>query len=149
MCTLKTDNDNIDWQSLARVIHEAGLGTRTPEIVEQVFKGSYAACYAFEGHELVGAGRAISDGVTSSVIYDVVVLPNRQRQGIGTMIVEDLLHRLPKSSVMLLSVPGKCEFYRKFGFGLLKTAMLKHKNQAYWVANGYMYEGLQDAPAGI
>lgn len=135
---LRRGNQEIDWIALTRLIDLAGLGKREPTEVEQAFKASFAVSYYIRDEKIIGAGRAISDGVTSSVIYDVVVLPDCQGQGIGKLVMLDLLAQLPPRSVMLLSVPEKIGFYQKFGFNTLKTAMMKHENPEFWIANGYM-----------
>jgi ribosomal protein S18 acetylase RimI-like enzyme len=138
MLSLKTTATDIDWPALAKLIEDAGLGRRDAVLVEHVFKGSFTVCFAYEDEKLVGAGRAISDGVTSSVIYDVVVLPECQGRGLGKQIMQDLITRLPRRSVMLLSVPKQRGFYEKLGFQTLKTAMLKHEHQQFWIDNGYI-----------
>ena len=136
---LRSDHSDTDWTELAELLGAVGLlGKQTPDFVERVFRGSYAVTYAFLGGKLVGTGRAISDGVKSSAIYDIAVLPELQGRGIGSNVVRYLLSRLPPNSVILVSAPGKCEFYEKAGFRTLKTAMLKHQNPQYWIRNGYM-----------
>jgi ribosomal protein S18 acetylase RimI-like enzyme len=136
--SLKTTPNEVDWSALTKLIEVAGLGQREAALVERVFKGSFAVCFAYEDGKLIGAGRAISDGVTSSVIYDVVVSPQCQGRGIGKQIMQDLIARLPRRSVMLLSVPKQRGFYEKLGFQTLKTAMLKHEHQQFWIDNGYI-----------
>lgn len=76
------------------------------------------------GDEIVGFGRALSDGQYQSAIYDIVVSPKYQKHGIGQLIVESLLEKLPKESTVFIYVaPGKQMFYEKLGFGHLKTGM--------------------------
>lgn len=138
MAELRSDFAGVDWNDLAALIEAAGLGQRDPALLERVFRGSYATVLAYEDGRLVGAGRAISDGVTSSAIYDLVVAPDRQGRGLGKALMQDLLARLPARSVMLLSVPREQGFYAKLGFRRLKTAMLKHEQAQYWIDGGYM-----------
>jgi ribosomal protein S18 acetylase RimI-like enzyme len=130
--------DPEDWVGLAQLIEAAGLGKRDPNLTERIFKGSYALCFAYEEARLIGTARAISDGVNSSVIYDVVVHPDYQGLGVGKRIMQDLVSRLPERSVMLVSSVDRCGFYRKLGFRRLKTAMLKHQNEQFWIENGYV-----------
>jgi ribosomal protein S18 acetylase RimI-like enzyme len=134
----KRENGGVDWPALAQLIDDAGLGRRDPALVGRVFTGSFVVCFLYVDGRLVGAGRAISDGVTSSAIYDIVVAPDYQGRGLGRRIMEDLLERLPRRSVMLVSVPKQRGFYEKLGFATLKTAMLKHEDMAFWVSNGYV-----------
>lgn len=130
--------DRINWTELAQVIERAPLGTRDTLSVERTFRGSYISCFVEDNNALIGAGRAISDGASNSAIFDVVVLPEYQGKGVGKSIMEFLLARLPKRSVLLVSVPQQQEFYGKLGFHKLKTAYLRHENIERWIRDGYI-----------
>lgn len=132
------DHARVAWPALARLIASAGLGERDPALVERVFRGSHAVVYAFCANELVAAGRAISDGVTSSALFDIVVSPAHQGRGLGRRVTASLLARLPQRSVLLLSVPEKQGFYAKLGFRRLKSAMMRHEEPSAWIDGGYM-----------
>lgn len=119
-----TNVDSISWQELARVFELAPLGKkRDPEKLEMAFRNSQLKVFAFYGAELVGAGRGLSDGVWRAVIYDVAVLPEWQGKGIGSMIIRHLIQVANVDVVMLYSIPGKEEYYARFGFQKMKTAM--------------------------
>lgn len=130
----------IHWHELATVIERAPLGKRDPDFVEKTYCGSYIYCFVEDNGKLIGAGRAISDGVSNSAIYDVVVLPEYQGKGIGKSIVQYLLDRLPRRSVLLVSAPKQEDFYRKLGFHKLKTAYLRHEEIERWISEGYIEE---------
>ena len=74
--------------------------------------------------KLVGAGRALADGLDCSYVCDVAVLPSHQGTGVGKQIVATLV-RLSQGhrKIILYAVPGKEAFYRKFGFRRMLTAM--------------------------
>ncbi len=101
-------------------------------------ENSYLICTAYSMGQLVGLGRAISDTVWQSAIYDLVVLPEYQGQGIGTRIMQSLLERLPRGPVLMYVVPGKENFYRKLGFELLRTGMGRFPNPKKQRADGYI-----------
>lgn len=122
------------------MIERAPLGKRDPDFVEKTYRGSYVYCFVEDNGKLIGAGRAISDGVSNSAIYDVVVLPEYQGKGIGKSIVQYLLDRLPRRSVLLVSAPKQEDFYRKLGFHKLKTAYLRHEEIERWISEGYIEE---------
>lgn len=138
MPSLTTNCTSVDWKALAQLIEVAGLGPRDSQVVERAFRGSFAVCFLYQETTLIGAARAISDGATSSAIYDLVVAPDYQGRGFGKQILHDILARLPSRSVLLVSVPKQLGFYQKAGFKVLKTAMLKHDDMAYWISNGYV-----------
>lgn len=128
------------------MFRRADLGDRKPELAQAVFAGSYACCFAWDQPRLVGAARAISDGVTSSAIYDVVVEPAYQNQGVGRALMQNLLSRLPKRSVMLVSVHGKEGFYQKLGFRHLRTAYMLQENFGAWDSMGYFDDNVTTKP---
>jgi ribosomal protein S18 acetylase RimI-like enzyme len=121
---LSTGSANISWVELARLYELAPLGKkRDPEKLEIAFRNSLLKVFAFHDTKLVGAGRALSDGVWRAAIYDVAVLPEYQGKGIGSMIIRHLIQSANVDVVMLYAAPGKEAFYERFGFRKMKTAM--------------------------
>jgi len=120
---LSDDVDRISWAELARVIELAPLGQRDIKKLETAFRNSQMRCFAYHDGKLIGAGRGISDGALRAAIYDMVVLPEYQGKGVGTMIMNYLLERANAEIVMLFANPGKEPFYYRFGFRKMKTAM--------------------------
>jgi ribosomal protein S18 acetylase RimI-like enzyme len=120
---LSSDIDNVSWQELARVVELAPLGKRDPGKLETAFRNSSIRCFAFDQERLVGAGRAISDGIWRAAIFDVVVLPEFQGKGIGTTIMRYLVEAANVDVIMLYTAPGKEDFYKKLGFRKMQTAM--------------------------
>jgi ribosomal protein S18 acetylase RimI-like enzyme len=59
---------------------------------------------AWDGDRLVGAVRVLSDTIFRSVIYDLLVAPKYQGNGIGSELVRRCLEHYPIYEV-LLSVP--------------------------------------------
>ena len=130
---------HIDWSAVCEVIRRAPLGSRDKEKLQRASENSHVVCTAYAGPILIGFGRAISDGHVQSAIYDVVVLPEYQGRGVGRKIMEALLNRLPaKGAVLLYAAPGKLAFYRKHGFGLLKTGMALFPDPERYRAEGYL-----------
>lgn len=137
--SIEFGTENIDWVALCEIFSLAPLGTREPEKLKLAAENSYLVCSAYVNERIIGFGRAISDGQYQSAIYDVVVLPDYQNQGVGKSIMEALLEKLPKSAPILIFVaPGKQGFYRKIGFGNLKTGMGLFPNPELSRAKGYL-----------
>lgn len=79
-------------------------------------RGSFLTAGAFDGAELVGIGRALSDGCSDAYIQDVVVAPERRGQGIGRGLIRFLAAELRRCGVdwiALVGEPGTEGFYRK------------------------------------
>ena len=137
--SIKYGTENIDWLTLCEIFRLAPLGTREPEKLKTAAENSHTVCSAYADQKIIGFGRAISDSQYQSAIYDVVVLPEFQKQGIGTLIMKALLQKLPKSGPVLIFVaPGKQDFYRKFDFGNLITGMGLFPNPEMSRAKGYL-----------
>jgi ribosomal protein S18 acetylase RimI-like enzyme len=120
---LSADIDKVSWTELTQVVELAPLGKRDPGKLEEAFRNSAIRCFAYHEERLVGAGRAISDGIWRAAIFDVVVLPQFQGKGIGTRITRYLIEAANVDVVMLYAAPGKEAFYKKLGFHKMKTAM--------------------------
>ena len=91
----------------------------SPAEVMQGLQNSWYAVAAYEGDELVGFGRLVSDTVLYAMIYDLIVLPGRQRQGTGSRILDLLVERCRKAKIrdiQLFCARGKKSFYEKRGF---------------------------------
>jgi ribosomal protein S18 acetylase RimI-like enzyme len=131
--------DKLDWEELAALYRAAPLGDKRPQGLKTAFTHSMFKFLAYEGATLVGAGRALADGVDCAYICDVAVLPSHQGTGLGREIVSRLVeasrgHR----KIILYAVPGKEAFYEKLGFSRMNTAMAIFQNQEQAVANGYL-----------
>lgn len=136
--------DNLDWDELSALYLAAPLGSKSPAWLRTAFGNSKFRCFVRDGGKLVGAGRALADGVDCSYICDVAILPSHQGQGLGRQIVAKLVelsrgHR----KIILYSVPGKEDFYRGLGFRKMATAMAIFENQAQAHERGYL---LDDSP---
>ena len=135
---LSSDLTIVDWAQLAVVFERAPLGQREPERLRQTFQNSGVRCFAWDGHSLVGAGRAITDGLNYAVIFDVVVLPEYQRQGIGGQIMKYLAEHSKAQNILLHSVPGMEKFYERLGYRRLKTGMGLFAEPEKWHRRGYI-----------
>ena len=71
---------------------------------------------AWDGDKLVGAVRVLSDTIFRSVIYDLLVAPEYQRQGIGKELVNRCKSHYPGSEWLVGCDRKNIEFYKKLGF---------------------------------
>ncbi|WMJ76892.1 MULTISPECIES: GNAT family N-acetyltransferase [unclassified Sedimentibacter] len=122
---IKFETKGIDWNTVSSLLGAAGLSGTDSEICKRAFLGSQAAVFVFDNDKLIGVSRAISDCVKQAAIYDVAVLPEYQGKGIGRILIENITNKFPGCNFILYSNPGKEDFYRKFGFRIMKTGMAK------------------------
>ena len=71
---------------------------------------------AWEGERLVGCVRVLSDTVTRSVIYDLVVRKDMRGQGIGSELLRRCMAKYPQSEWLLQTQEHIVPFYEKMGF---------------------------------
>lgn len=91
----------------------------TPDVLALSLERSWYCVFAYDGPKLVGAGRVVTDGWLHAIIYDVMVLPAYQGQGIGREIMQRLLQRCLDAqigTIQLFCAAGKQPFYEKLGF---------------------------------
>ncbi|WP_448873152.1 GNAT family N-acetyltransferase [Desulfobulbus propionicus] len=131
------DSTAIDWGLVADTLKQVGMGHYTPEMHRKAFLASYTTVFVRYEGQLVGFGRAISDGAYQSAIYDVAVRPEYQLQGIGSLIVEKILTHLPKGNVILYASPGKESFYETLGFRRMKTGVALFADAEVMAAKGF------------
>ena len=79
--------------------------------------------FIFDDDKLIGFGRAISDGVYQSTIYDVAVLPEYQGKKIGATIIDSILKLIPTCNAILYASPEKEIFYENQNFKKMKTGL--------------------------
>jgi predicted N-acetyltransferase YhbS len=135
---LSDDPTDINWEALAVVFHRAPLGERKPEKLREAFTRSPVRCFVWDDDRLIGAGRALTDGVTFAAVFDVVLLPEYQRKGIGSRIMEHLAAASKAPNAILHAVPGKEAFYRQLGFRKMTTAMARFSNPEKQREQGYI-----------
>ena len=70
------------------------------------------------GKEIVGFGRALTDGIYRGVLWDIVIDQNHQGNGYGSLIVKNLLSskKIKKTKKLYLMTTNKKLFYSQFDF---------------------------------
>ncbi|HZS29659.1 MAG TPA: GNAT family N-acetyltransferase [Gaiellaceae bacterium] len=96
------------------------VGWRSVDCDEPTLRASLALTWnvvAREDGEVVGIGRLLDDGAFYATVWDVIVVPEAQRRGIGTAILELLLERAAgRSIVALVASPAGKPLYERYGF---------------------------------
>jgi GNAT superfamily N-acetyltransferase/catechol 2,3-dioxygenase-like lactoylglutathione lyase family enzyme len=91
------------------------------DVTATALKNTLYSVVAFEGERAVGMARVVGDGATGFYVQDVMVLPDRQRQGIGTALMEAVMgyfrRAAPRqSSLSLFTGRMLAGFYERHGF---------------------------------
>lgn len=129
--------ENINWEMVSFILAKAGLSSSEPEICKRAFQGSQVTIFAYDDENMIGTARAISDGVKQAAIYDVAILPEYQGKGIGKIMMENIMDKLPGCNFILYANVGKEAFYEKLGFRRLKTGMAKFVKKEIMTSRGF------------
>lgn len=86
----------------------------------------------FDGDRIVAMARMIGDLGLDYYIKDVIVRPEYQHQGIGKLLIQELLAFIRQNGIHdtyifteLCAMPDKIPFYEKFGFSANEAQRLK------------------------
>jgi ribosomal protein S18 acetylase RimI-like enzyme len=105
---------------------------RTRPLLARMLLGSSAVVSAWRDGQLVGIGRATSDGVFRAVLWDVVVATELQGQGLGRRIVQALISSpaLAATERIYLMTTNSSGFYERLGFTLNhgQQLLVRHRN---------------------
>ncbi len=116
--------ERVDWDELSELYRIAPLGIKPPDALRTVFGNSRFAAFAYVGGSLIGAGRALADGLDCAYIADVAVHPEFQGGGVGRAIIRRLVAAAQgHKKILLYANPGTEPFYLSLGFLPMNTAM--------------------------
>ena len=88
---------------------------------------------------LIGAGRAVADGVDCSYLCDIAVHPGFQGRGLGRDITVKLRElSAGHKKIILYANPGTEGFYGKLGFLRMNTAMAIWQDPARAIEHGLL-----------
>ena len=78
------------------------------------------------GNEIVGFGRALTDGIYRGVLWDIVIDKSHHSKGFGTLIVNNLLSskKIKNTKKLYLMTTNKKLFYSQFNFKEVSTQNL-------------------------
>jgi ribosomal protein S18 acetylase RimI-like enzyme len=135
------DCSETDWKAVSETLKRVGMAYEEPDVHKRAFEASHTTVFVYladrRDGQMIGFGRAISDGAYQAAVYDVAVIPEFQKMGIGRMIMEKILERLSGCNVILYARPGKEEFYRRLGLRKMKTGMALFRNPEKMARRGF------------
>ena len=91
---------------------------RTINDLKKCLANSDVVISLWVGKEIVGFGRALTDGIYRGVLWDIVIDQNHQGKGFGTLIVKKLLSskKIKNTKKLYLMTSNKKIFYSQFDF---------------------------------
>ena len=134
---IKLKCKHTDWGKIPEILKSVGMAYHSPEIHKKAFDASYCTVFAYDHENLVGFGRAISDGLYQAAVYDLAVIEECQGHWLGKRILQAMLSKMPDCNIILYASPGKEDFYEKQGFRKMKTGMALFTNREGMAERGF------------
>ena len=108
-------------EEIARLYTAVGWTAYTDNIrvLREGYKNSMLVLAAYDREELLGIIRTVGDGATIVFVQDILVFPDKQRQGIGTALLKEILNRYPDVRQIELATDNTAKtmaFYKSMGF---------------------------------
>ena len=92
--------------------------SRTINDLKKCLANSDVIVSLWVGNEIVGFGRALTDGIYRGVLWDIVIDQNHQGKGFGALIVKQLLtsKKVKNTKKLYLMTTNKKLFYSQLEF---------------------------------
>ena len=90
-----------------------------PEMLKNAYANSLNIFGAYENEKLLGIIRVVGDGYSIVFIQDIIVLPEYQRQGIGTALLKrvlDTYEHVYQKTLLTDNTERTIRFYKSLGF---------------------------------
>lgn len=111
---------NLPPESIQKVFNAVGWKTRNFDDIKKSLEKSIIVVTAWDNDTLIGVARATGDGVFTATVWDLAVIPQYQRLGVGSRIINSMLTKLDACGILLVTLYTDCSnkyFYSKIGFG--------------------------------
>lgn len=103
--------ETVNWKKLTR------------EQAVKALENSLYILTVYENREPVGMGRIVGDGAVVCYVQDLIVIPEKQKDGVGCAILRKLKKYVKKEGIPgttmmfdLMCAKGREAFYKKHGF---------------------------------
>ncbi|NJL88856.1 MAG: GNAT family N-acetyltransferase [Coleofasciculaceae cyanobacterium SM2_1_6] len=112
-----TDIDYSQLQHLFRIT-AFWAQSRSIEDLQIAVANSEPVISLWDAQTLIGFARATSDGIYRATIWDVIIHPDYQGQGLGSKLVETVLShpKMQRVERIYLTTTHQQTFYEKIGF---------------------------------
>lgn len=128
MITYRLGND-LELDAVIELYRASTLGERRPiedrARMQQMLQHASLVITAWDGAQLVGIARSLSDFSYATYLSDLAVRVSHQKQGIGRELIRRTQDAGGNATVILLSAPKATEYYPHIG-------MTQHPS-AWWL----------------
>jgi len=115
----RTGND-LDLDQVIDLYVASTLGERRPvddrDRMQRMLANANLVITAWDGEQLVGIARSVTDGVYCTYLSDLAVRLSHQRAGIGMELMRLTQAAAPQAMLILLAAPKAVDYYPHVGF---------------------------------
>lgn len=132
MITYQTGED-LNLDAVIELYRASTLGERRPvedrERMALMLSNANLVVTAWDGNQLVGIARSLSDFSYATYLSDLAVRVSHQKQGIGRELIRRTRELGGQATVILLSAPKAVDYYPRVGFTPHPSAWLLGANE--------------------
>ena len=111
--------NDLDLDAVIEVYRASTLGERRPvddrERMKLMLANANLVVTAWDGEQLVGIARSVSDFSYATYLSDLAVRASHQKHGIGRELIRRTQEQGGAATVILLSAPKAVEYYPRIG----------------------------------
>lgn len=135
----RTGND-LDLDQVIELYVASTLGERRPvedrERMGAMLANANLVITAWEGEQLVGIARSVTDGVYCTYLSDLAVRLSHQKSGIGMELMRRTQAAAPKAMLILLAAPKAVDYYPHVGFTRHESCWIVRPGETIGKAEG-------------
>jgi GNAT superfamily N-acetyltransferase len=124
------EGQDLDVQQLQALYHHAIWAKgRDLDGIKRMLENTDYVFSAWDGPRLIGFARVLTDRIYRATLWDVVVHPDYQGQGVGEALIKTILSHpvLSKVDKFWLNTRDKQAFYERFGFVRSDQGMVRDR----------------------
>ncbi|MFC1647187.1 GNAT family N-acetyltransferase [Patescibacteria group bacterium] len=129
------ETNDLDYDAVVDIFFEVGfLKNKDKKLVykraiEKAFRNSQYVISIWNGVEMIGFARVLTDKSLFATIWNMIVVPRYQKKGIGKKLLKKCLDKYPGLHHFLIADHDVVEFYKKMGFNLHPHGMFLEKGK--------------------
>ena len=123
-------NKVIPIDAIIEVFDSSGINrpTSNKKRIESMFKAADLTISAWDGDQLVGIARSLTDFCYCCYLSDLAVRKEYQHEGIGKELVRRTRREIgPQSMLLLLAAPSAVAYYPKLGMEKMDRAFILNR----------------------
>jgi len=132
--TLKVTKD-LNYEDVVSIFYSVNF-LKYPEkrliyikAIEKAFRKSQFVVSAWDNDKLVGFVRVLTDETLFATIWNLIVLPEYQKKGIGKLLVKKCLDKYKNLHFFIFADEDNIKFYEKLGFKFHQYGMYLEKGK--------------------